>query len=416
MDKAEARRIEYMGRSSVLLANGEVRAVVDALGGMMPEFGVRHGPGTLNAHWIPDFRGTDGAGFSPERDGPYWKAKLLYLIAGDFPCSPNFGPGGVVDGVELPPHGFCANEAWSIEGVGQDPASGAAFARFALKSPDPAMPLLYRKCDFVFPGQPAYFSLMRIANQGRKPLAINLARHNTLGAPFLQAGCRLSLCAERFMVAPSGTEFDDTGCLAQGAEFTSLSAAPLRAGGTYDLTVVPGMVGFTDFVTGAVPRRLALGFSCVVNPVLGLAYLCFFPGPAATPAGEIALGFNDLWLQYGGRPFPPWALHEGGADRTFCLGTENAVGAFANGLEYARAHPELLGHPTTVEIPASGERTLCYGTALVALDPSLVKEGVVGVEVDGPGMVLKGARSSQRVAVAADFAQARALFGRLEGA
>ena len=414
MSKIEARRIEYMGRRSVLLANDEVRAVIDALGGMMPEFGARRGPGSLNAHWIPDFRDTSGAPFSPERDGPHWKVKLLYLIAGDFPCGPNFGPGGVVDGVALPPHGWLANEAWSIEGVGVDEASSAAWARFSLRSPDPAMPLVYRKCDLVFAGQPAYFSLMTIGNEGRTPLSINVARHNTLGAPFLQAGCRISLCAERFMVAPSGTEFDDTGCLAQGAEFATLAAAPLRSGGTVDVGVVPGMVGWTNFVTGAVPRRLALGWSCVVNPVLGLAYLCFFPGEAALPPGEIALSFNDLWLQYGGRPFTPWSLHEGGADRTFCLGTENAVGAFASGLGYSRSRPQVLGNPTTLEVPAGGERTLCYGSALVALDAAMVKEGVEGVEAEPGAMILKGVRASQRVPIAADFGPARALFSRLE--
>ena len=34
-------------------------------------------------------------------------------------------------------------------------------------------------------GQAAYYSVMRIRNEGKEPLAINLARHNTLGSPFL---------------------------------------------------------------------------------------------------------------------------------------------------------------------------------------------------------------------------------------
>ena len=414
MKTAKASRVEYMGRKAVLLANDEVQALVETVGGMMPEFGLRRGRGVLNAHWLPDFRDNSGAPFTPDRHGGYWKAKLLYLIAGDFPCSPSFGPGCVVDGIELPPHGWTANEEWTVEGVGVEEGSGAAWARFSLRSPAPSMPLAWTRCDLVLPGQPAYFTVMRIANGGKATQAINVARHNTLGAPFLQAGCRIQLCAERFLAAPSGTEFDDTGRLVQGAEFSSLATAPLRSGGTVDLGIVPGMVGWTDFVTGAVPSRLALGWSCVVNPELRLAYVCFFPGRAALPAGEIALGFNDLWLQYGGRPFTPWALHEGGADRSFCLGTENAVGAFANGLAYARAVPNILDTPTTVEIPADGQRTLCYGTALVGLDEALVREGVTAIEAEQGALVLKGARASQRVPVSADFGAVRALCARLE--
>jgi len=111
-------------------------------------------------------------------------------------------------------------------------------------------------------------------------------------------------------------------------------------------------------VTGAVPHNNHLGWSCVVNPVLRLAYIAFFPGPENLPPNEIGLNFNDLWMQYGGRNFTPWALHEGGADRSFCLGTENAAGAFANGLAYSREHPLLMGYPTLVTIPAKSERTL----------------------------------------------------------
>ncbi len=403
----EARRFDYLGRKSTALSNGKVRALVDASGGMMPEFSLLRGSGGVNAHWMPDFRDNSGRPYSEAEHGKYWKNKVLYLIAGDFPCSPNFGSSCVVDGVELPVHGWTANEEWKIENVGISPDAGAAWARFSLGSPEPAMPLVWNKCDLLFEEQTAYYSVIRIRNGGEKPVAINLTRHNTLGSPFLQAGCRISLCAERFLTAPAGTEYDDTGRLAQGAEFGSLSSVPLRDGGSTDLRTVPGMIGATDFVTGAVPARLSLGWSCVVNPVLGIAYICFFPGEAALPRGEIALSFNDLWLQYGGRPFTPWALDEGGADHSFCLGTENAVGAFASGLAYARSVPEILGKPTTLTVPSGGERKLCYGTALVELTPDLLREGVRSMEAEEGRLVLKGERAFQRVALDSTFQRTR---------
>jgi hypothetical protein len=414
MTGIEARRVEYMGKRAVVLGNEVVRTVVEAAGGMVPEFGVRRGAAVLNAHWIPDFRDVSGTPFSEAAHGAYWKVKLLHMLAGDFPCSPSFGPPCELDGIAHPAHGWAANEEWTILGVGVDETARAAWARTSLRSPAPSMPLTWDKTDFVLAGQPAYFSFIRVRNAGAAPVTINLVRHNTLGAPFLAAGCRISECARRFMVAPAGLEFDPTGRLSQGAEFTSLAAAPLRAGGTADLTEVPGMIGYTDMVVGAVPEELALGWSCVVNPVLKLAYICFFPGMVGLPEGEIAASFNELWFQYGGRAFPPWSFDEGGADRTFCLGTENGTSSFPAGLGYARANPRLLGRSTLIDVPGHGSRTLAYGTALVALGDALVQQGITAVEAEPGAMVLKGTRAHERAAVGADFAAARELVARLD--
>jgi len=415
MASVQARRVEYQGKQAVVLESPQVVTIVESAGGMVPVFAVRRGASILNAHWIPDFRDVSGTPYVESVHGPYWKVKLLHRIAGDFPCTPSFGGACEVDGVSHPVHGWGANEEWVVDGVGVDPGSGAGWARSTLRCPaPPALPLTYEKLDLVLPGQPASYSFIRIRNAGDAPVSINLVRHNTVGAPFLAPGCRVTVCADRFMAAPVGTEFDPTGRLLQGAEFERLSAAPLRGGGTVDLREVPGMIGHSDFVMGAVPERLALGWSCVVNPVLKLAYVCFFPGLAGLPAGEVAPSFNELWLQYGGRSAAPWAMFDGGDDRTFCLGTENGTSSFNLGLGYARANPVLLGRPTVFEVPARGARTFAYGTALVALDDALVREGVEGIEAEPGAMVLAGARAFQRAEVGADFAAARALVAQLD--
>jgi hypothetical protein len=407
MEHMESRRIEYFGKKAVVLANGAARLIVEEEGGMTPEFSAKRSEGYLNAHWIPDFRSNSGEPWSDAKHGAYWGGKVLYIIAGDFPCSPSFGKSCEVDGAKLPSHGWTATEKWSLLDSGISKNKKATVARFGMKSPTQAMPLRYEKCDMLIGGLPAYHSLMNIYNDGSRPISINVAHHNTLGSPFLQSGCRISLSATRFMTTPEGTEFDKTGRLAFGREFESLSAAPLRSGGTADLSTVPGMIGSTDFVTGSISPKAGLGWSCIVNPVLGMAYVSFFPGMAGLREGEIALSFNDLWMQYGGRPFTPWALHEAGADHTFCLGAENAVGAFANGLEYSRNTPELLGNPTTVAIPAHGKRTLCYGTALVALESSVAGEDIVSIEAEGSALVLKTKRHSQKINLDANFDTAR---------
>jgi hypothetical protein len=405
----EARELEIGGRRSISLGNDRFRAVVETLGGMVPELSMLRDGRPFDVHWRSPFRGHGEEGYAEPRHGAFWKAKLLYNISGNFPCCPSFGPACTVDGAAIPPHGWTANEEWRLVGSGVDEARGAAFADFALDSPIPRMPLSWLRRDAVFAGQSALFSSLEIRNRGRDPISVNVAMHNVVGPPFLAPGCRISLAADRYMSAPAGSEFDDTGRLAIGSSFSSLREAPLRSGGTADIGLVPGMIGFTDFVTGAVPRSAGLGWSCVANPSLGLAYLCLFPGAALLPDGEIALPFNDLWMQYGGRRFTPWAETEGGEDRTFCLGTENSAGAYANGLEYSRSHPELLGNPTLVEVPAGGRRALRYATAIVEVDRSLAEGGVSKVEADGETLVLEGARGSVRAAIGADFAALRSL-------
>jgi hypothetical protein len=409
MSTAKVEHIQYFGRNAIVLSNGRVRAVIDDLGGMTPEFSLKRGKGAINAHWIPDFRSNSGQPWDARVHAPYWKGQVLYTLAGSFPCSPNFGADCTVDGIPLPAHGWTANERWKIASAEDLQRKAAACARFTLQSPRADMPLSYEKFDVVQRDDPAYYSVMAIRNNGSSPLAINIAHHNTVGSPFLQAGCRIYVSARTFMSAPLHTEFDDTGRLAVGAAFDSLKKAPCRSGESADLTVVPGMIGFTDFVTGAVPKNAHLGWSCIVNPVLKLAYVTFFPGPRDLPEQEISLSFNDLWMQYGGRNFTPWALHEGGADRTFCLGTENAVGAFANGLAYSRAHPELLGVPTTVTIPADDERLLFYGTALVELDDALARAAVTGIEAEDKTLVITTAKAYQRVTLDGSFSSLRAL-------
>jgi hypothetical protein len=210
-----------------------------------------------------------------------------------------------------------------------------------------------------------------------------------VGAPFLQAGCRYSGAANRWTTPAAGGEFDPTTRLALGKEFPSLDKAPLAKGGVVDISVVPGPLGYTDFACGAVPASAKLGWSALVNPASKLAYICFFTGQAAAGPEDLILRFNELWMQYGGRPFTPWAAYEGGTDTTYCLGTENAISAYAYGLAYSRKAKTLLGAPTTVIIPAHGERILRHGT-LFAPYESALDVGIRAIEATDSKLVCAG--------------------------
>ncbi len=407
MSAAITRITETGGRAASALDNGLLRVLVDDLGGMVPELSAPVGNGRLNAHWQPAFRANGSGTFDPAVHGAFWKVKLLHHIAGNFPCVPNFGPGHRCGKVDLPPHGWSANDTWLLSGVKEQ--DGAVWAEYRMDSPDAALPLSFRKIDALVEGQAVHYSSLEVRNRGSVPASVNVAWHNTIGAPFLQAGCRLSAAAEAWTTPPAGGEFDTTGRLAIGKEFESLSVAPLRSGGTADLSAVPGPIGYTDFTAGAIPSGARLGWSAVTNPAQGFLYLCFFPGGGSAGADDIVLRFNELWMQYGGRPFTPWAAYEGGTDTTYCLGTENAAGAYANGLAYALEHPSILGAPTTVTIPAGESRILRYGTLFAPYGEGTLDSGVSALEGEKNALVCRGKSGASRFAAEADFRTLKSL-------
>jgi hypothetical protein len=396
--KTTVTRVSELGnREATVLEHDSLKVMVDDIGGMIPELSAPRGNGRLNAHWLPWFRSNSGKPFRDAEDGAFWKASLLYNLAGSFPCAPNFGPGHIIEGVNMPPHGWTGNLPWAFRKSGIDEESGAGWALSTLESPDKTMPLSFKKLDALFPEQGVHYISHTIANRGSTDLSICVGWHNTLGAPFVAEGCRISGAADAWMTAPMGSEFDTTTRLAIGAEFPTLKDAPLASGGKTDISRVPGPIGYTDFAAGRINDKAPLGWSSLVNPGLKMSYICFFTGPAAAGDDDIILRFNDLWMQYGGRPFTPWAAYEGGTDLTYCLGTENSVSAFAQGLEYSRQAQKLMGAPTTVTIPAGKEKTLRYGAALASYDKAVLDDGVSSIEGEANALVCKGKSEYWRI-------------------
>jgi hypothetical protein len=402
------RIIEAGERKATVLEQDTLRVLIDDEGGMVPELsstGVRvtgdDGHGRINAHWLPWFRSNSGEKYIDARHGAFWKGSLSYHTAGTFPCIPNFGSGCIVDGVTIPDHGWSANQTWQFISRGIDEASGAAWALSIMESPDKAMPLSLQKIDAVIPGQPVHYTSITVKNSGGRDIRICAGFHNTLGAPFLQAGCLYSAAAAVWATPPRGSGFDTSARLTQEAEFGSLVQAPLAKGGVTDISRIPGPIGYTDFATGAIPAENCLGWSALVNPLLKMTYICFFTGPGAQGEDDIILRYNDLWMQYGGRPFTPWAPYDGGTDLTYCLGTENTLAAYANGLEYSLKTSEVLGAPTTAVIPAGGQRVLRYGSLFTAYSGPVLDKGITSISAEETRLIASS-QSGESWSVKAD--------------
>ncbi len=402
---------ENGGREATLLQNDRIRVLIDDKGGMTPEFSIKTENGYLNTHWVPQFRANSGEPYQPEKHAAFWKSELLYDISGNFPCAPSFGAEHRDGQVWHPTHGWAASRVWQAQYVGVDKENQVVYAIYDMPSPDPNLPLFLKKVDLLIENQPVHYSAIRFENRGEENIQANVGFHNTLGSPFLQAGDIISLCAGRFATPPLGGEFDDTGRLALGAEFTDLTHAPLRNGKWVDISLVPGMIGYTDFITGAVPDDAEIGWSSVVNPMLNLAYICFFKGPNQVAANEIALSFNDLWLQFGGRNFTPWSSYNGAPDSTYCLGTENTVGAYATGLGNAKKLGRVLDAPTTFDIPPHASKVLYYGTMILTYQHDLLSGGIKNIRPVENGLVIDGQRDSMKAGVDVEFSTIKAIEG-----
>jgi len=403
-----SRVVELGGREATVLENSNLRLMIDDIGGMTPECSGHRAGQWINAHWMPWFRSNSGNHYNDAEHGSFWKSNLLYHLAGSFPCIPNVGPGHIVDGVPMPPNGWTANQQWRYVTNDVDEASGAVWFLSVMESPDKAIPLSFSKLDVLLPCQSVHYTSIRVRNRGVADTEICAAWHNVLGSPFLNQGCRISAAAQRWITSPPGGEFDTTTRLALGAEFTSLSKAPLLRGGNVDLSVVPAPTGFTDFATGAVSRGAPLTWLAAVNPSLKMAYLTFSPGPGAADEEDVVLYFNSLLMQYGGRPFTPWAPYEGGPDLSYCLGLENSVSAFVYGLQFAQETHKVLGSPTTVAIPAMGHKTLRSGTLFSSYEGTGIDQGIASIRMEDNRLVCSGADT---VSFAADprFAVLRTL-------
>ena len=396
--KAYISRVKEMGRRDAsYLEHESLRVLIDDIGGFTPELSSVQDKKQLNAHWIPHFRSNSSNVYSDAENGAYWKSEHLYHLAGSFPCAPNFGTGHISAGITLPVNGWTANAKWTFTESGKDRETGAVWAVSTMESPDAKLPLSFRKVDALIPGQPVHYTSLKIINNGGKDEEICAGWQNIAGAPFLAPGCRVTASAKEWITAPVGSEFETTGILACGKEFISLTKAPLAAGGSIDMSLVPGPAGWTDFVTGAISKGAPLGWSAIVNPTLKMVYLTFFPGPAAAEENNnIPLYFNSIFMQYGGRTSSPWSLYEGGTDLSYCLGLAGVSAAWTSGLEYSQSEKKLLGSPTTITIPAKSEKTLYYGTLFAPYENNILDSGVVGIDGEQGFLVCKSAAESWR--------------------
>jgi hypothetical protein len=387
----DVKRLQlWQERTATLISNDSMRVVIEDWGSSVVELSnITPQGGRLNAYPMFHFKST-GSSIASDVNSEYWQNReLLYHLGGSFFNFPNFGPEHHIGSTLHQEHGWTSHARWQCVKYGTDFELGANWVLYKTTNEDKDSPFTVYKIFMMIPSHPVLYSSVKIVNEGDAPLEANAAWHNTVGPPFLESGCVVNLSADLFSVHPQERYFDSMSRLKSGSEFDDLGKAPLKGDGVCDLREISGPIGFTDYVSGKIPRNEKLGWSSVVNPRHKMIYFTFFTGPGAAEENEIVLRFNNLWMQYGGRPFTPWALYDGGTDQTFCLGIHSSIGYYNCGLKDSLENKSLLDEPTTFTIEPKKSGVLRHATAFVPYENPKMDQGVQTVEQVVEGLVLK---------------------------
>ncbi|CAB4860285.1 MAG: hypothetical protein F2793_00865 [Actinobacteria bacterium] len=180
----------------------------------------------------------------------------------------------------------------------------------------------------------------------------------------------------------------ETQILQPGAEFDSLEAIPLAAGGTIDVSRYPTPAGHEDLVMMVNdPAAGRIGWSAAV-----------FDGFVWFALKDIrSFPATLLWISNGGRTQPPWSGRFTGR-----MGIEDVTSHFADGLLAARDQPlARLGISTAREFDAATPVTLRTVQGVVFTPAGFGR--VVSIDTAVAGQITLTDEAGNEVATAADW-------------
>ncbi len=345
----------------------------------------------MNAHLLPYYRGSGTSVFSDE-NAQYWKnSPFLYQRAGSYLSFPNYGMGFSNEEDQQDHNGYTASSYWMVERYGTDPEFGGVWLMSLVRNRKAKWQV--RKIDMLLPNQPVHYTASIITNNGTEDLIANATWNNELGSPFLESGCVLNASAESWTTGDESPFIGITTRLAPHATFDDWRKAPLKEGGTVDLSEVPPLIGKSDFISGVVPQTASMGWASVINPRQQMLYFTFFPGPAALEEGDAPINFNNFLFDYGGRNETPWSLYPGGMSQQYSLSCGSGTNNLYSGLEQVKSGDTLMGSDTTITIKAGETKTLYYATAFTPYDNNRIGGNFSTVEQVVEGLVLKRTKS-----------------------
>lgn len=201
-------------------------------------------------------------------------------------CFPTGGNPSEYQGMPFGAHGELPTLPFEVALLEDSPERVAV--RFRVRTV--RTPFLVEKDVSIERGSPVLRFAERITNEGRVELPVMWGQHPALGAPFIEPGCRIDLAGARIVC----TGLSPVTRFAEGS--APWPNAPAKAGGTIDLSLVPGIEA--DTADTLKLTDLAAGWYAVRNPRLAVGIAMSWP-LAVFPA----LWF---WQAFGGAYGPPW--------------------------------------------------------------------------------------------------------------
>lgn len=289
----------------------------------------------------PEFE-LDGRTVRPLYTAPweqYLPDPMLSNLRGDFACVPFGIAPESTDG--FPPrwrtgsgpagghaHGYPANVVWWLTRT--EPGS----AEFVVDLPDTEPVAQVRRTVTCRPDGLELVDELVVRRDTRLPLGLHpMVRlpEGVGGAVVVPPRCR---SIETYPVAT-----DASSILCPDASFDDLGRAPLRAGGTTDLSRLPLAQDTEELVQLCEVETTSLS---VENRVEGYR---------VTVEWDAALRHCLLWISNRGRAFPPWN------SRNLCLGVEPVTSAFDLGTAISAGSNPLAARGMQTAVPLAAGRT-----------------------------------------------------------
>ncbi len=402
----DIRRIKLCeSRTATIMTNDLVQVVIEDQGGMALELSTATASGgVVNAHLLPYYRGTETSVYSDDNSS-FWKdSPYFYQRSGSYFSFPHFGM--PMEGEEQ--SGYTASSYWMVERYGSDPEFGGVWLLSSIR--DKKRGWTAKKIDMLLPGHPVHYTAIFITNTADEPLTANGVWNSEIGPPFLEAGCVINASADSWITGPDSMAPSLHGRLAENAQFNDLKKAPLKSGGTADISDVPFPIGKTDFITGRISPKADLGYSSIINPRMQMIYFSFFQGPQQRDEDAIPLNFNSFTLDFGGRSETPWALYDGGMSQQFSINCMNGTNNLYHGL---RNTSPLLDADTVFTIEPGQTRHLYYGTAFAPYENARIGGNFYSAEQQEQGIVLKRTKSTATIVADSTFQALKGLSQRV---
>jgi hypothetical protein len=352
------------GQPSWRIASNRVEAFVTQLGGQL-------GPITFDRKQRK---------IAPYSVAPWAQEKLdprtpamLQALRGDFFCLPFGGNATAFGGEKHPPHGETANAKWRPE---KCPAGGTSL-RLSLKTR--IRPGRVDKEISLRDGEDAVYIRHTIRGMAG-PMC--MGHHAMLKFPDGEGSGRIS--TSRFLygqVLPEIFEQPELGgysALKVGAEFDSLEAVPLAAGGSADLTRYPARRGFEDLVMMVSDSDLPFAWTAVTFPKERFVWFAL--------KDPKVLRETVFWLSNRGRHYPPWSSRH-----LNVMGFEDVTAYFHLGLaESARPNPiSAKGWPTSLMLNPATPLVVNYIMGVAAIPPGFDRVAAVAPGADNQSLILK---------------------------